>query len=317
MPAYAAYGLSTRSSLPLPELTAGAVGTDVVIRRATLQEAPEAVKSLGYGVWAADGAVCLFWSGVGTFLVRGGKEIFVDAAPHFEESRLRLFLLGAVMGVVLHQRGVPAFHASAVACEDGAVVFAGGRGWGKSTMAAILHQRGFPLLADDVTAMKLRNGDPPEVIPSFPQIKLWPDALNFLGEDLEGLPLLSSGYAKRAWAIAEGFSQEPATLSRIYVLGKGPSPKIIRLRPQEAVLELVKNFYIRRFGRDLFKATEGVDFLRCAEIARSVPVYRLERSADLRLLPTLATLVEEHADFGQRVPPDRLSNPVVSASAVN
>jgi hypothetical protein len=114
--------------------------------------------------------------GIGTFLVRDGREILVDPDPDAGDALLQLALLGPVLAALLQQRGDLVLHASAVEIDGAAVGFLGGRGAGKSTMAAALLRRGYPLLTDDILAVSLEDGSP-RVLPGFPQLKLWPDAV--------------------------------------------------------------------------------------------------------------------------------------------
>ena len=144
---------------------------------------------------------------VGAFLVRGGKEIIVDAISGVEESLIRLPLLGMVLAAVLQQRGLLVLHASAVAFNGDAVAFLGGSGWGKSTLAATLYARGHPLVADDLVAVDVGGRENPIVLPGFPQLKLLPEAAAAsLGDDAELLPRLASGFDKRSHRAANEFS---------------------------------------------------------------------------------------------------------------
>ena len=68
-------------------------------------------------------------------------------------------MLGTALGVLLHQRGLFALHASGVATPSGAWLFTGHSGAGKSTLVAWLHRRfGWPILSDDVTVVETANG---------------------------------------------------------------------------------------------------------------------------------------------------------------
>ena len=291
---YTAYGLGISSALQLPELDAGEASTDLVIRFGSLKHAAPETDSLEYSDWKNDCGMYLFWKNVCTILIKGGKEIIIDAATGAEAPHLRLLILGAAMGVVLHQRGLPVFHASAIEIDGKAVAFLGGKMWGKSTMAAALHARGHRVIADDVMALSSSGLNGPVVLPAFPQLKLWPDSVASLGEDPEALPRISPSFVKRDRPISNGFARQPTPLQRIYVLGKGPSPQIDFLRPSKAFFELIRNYYSLRFDRQSQISSEGDDFFQCAKIANCVPVFLLTRPPDLGLLPDLARQVEEH-----------------------
>ena len=291
---YTAYGLGISSALQLPELDAGEERTDLVIRFGSLKHAARRTDSLEYSDWKTDCGMYLLWKDVCTILIKGGREIIIDVAPGTELPHLRLLILGAAMGVVLHQRGLPVFHASAIDIDGKAVAFLGGKMWGKSTMAAALHARGHRVIADDVMALSASGLNAPAVLPAFPQLKLWPDAVASLGEDPEALPRISSSFEKRARQVVNGFARQPTPLKRIYILGTGPSPQIDLLRPSMALFELIRNYYTLRFDRQSQNSSESDDFFQCAKIANCVPVFLLTRPPDLALLPALARRVEEH-----------------------
>ena len=63
---------------------------------------------------------------------------------------VRLFLLGSVWGALALQRGLLPLHASAVGRGRTVHAFTGPPGAGKSTLAAALAARGYPLFTDDM-----------------------------------------------------------------------------------------------------------------------------------------------------------------------
>lgn len=292
---YTAYELGIHSSLHLPELqTLAEVKLDVVIQIAKIHWSPPEPSCTDYFYVTAEKAY-LFWDQVGTFLVRDGKEIIIDPLPGVEERIIRLPLLGAVLAVLLHQRGFLVLHASSVAINSSAVAFLGEKGWGKSTMAATLYGRGHNLMADDVVAVDISNPKSPIVLPGFPQMKLWPDAAtSSLGDDPETLPQVHPQAEKRARRVADNFLQKALPLRRIYVLGGGLEPKLRAIQPQEAIPHLISNSYMARFGKQLLQGMEAAIHLRqCTSLIKDVPIYCLERPCSLPLLSAIAQLVEE------------------------
>jgi hypothetical protein len=288
---YLAYGLSICAAMPLPELVAedtdGEPEEDVNIRFGRVDDPPSGISEKDWGYFSsAPREDHLFWKGVGSFLVRDGRDIIVDPSPGLDERMLRLFILGPVLAVLLHQRNYLLLHASAVAVAGKAVLFLGSAGWGKSTMAATLHNRGHGLVADDVAALRIEEGWP-IVFPGFPQLKLWPKTLASLGDDPEKLPRCNPRFEKRARPAVHKFSPAPLHLKRIYVLHKGDVPEILPLQPQEALGELVRHTH----------GTMGVGspphFLECVSIVNKVPVRSLRRQKSLSQLPHLARLIEE------------------------
>lgn len=285
---YAAYGLAIRSTLRLPELVPSTAAPEISFQLGRVHLASDAEAQTHYSNVTKKEAI-LFWNGVGTFQIRGGREITIDPNPTVDEERLRLFLLGPVLALLLWQRGYLVLHASAVEIGEEAVAFVGGCGWGKSTLAAGLHSRGYNLLADDVVAVHM-DGQRNRVFPGFPRMKLWPDVAAGLGYSLEALPRIYPDIEKRSCMASAGPSQKALPLGLIYVIEEGLFHNVETLTPQEACIELVRHSY----GIQRFQGV-GADehFLQCAKLANSVSCRRLRRRRSIEDLGHLLRLVEE------------------------
>lgn len=295
---YIAYGLNVCSELELPELMSRAelhsrAPDEVTFRFGPVRMRPTELNTDRVGFWATPDEACHVVEKVGSFLVRGGREVIVDPAPNVEERLLRLSLLGPAMSLLLHQRGILVLHASVVAQRGAAVAFLGNNGWGKSTIAAALYRKGWEVVADDVAA--IRTAPVPTVLPGCTQLKLWPEAVALLGEPPEALPLLHPDFDKRGWHARRGFSGNPRQLVRIYVLDAGPTPAVEPLDRREACFELIHHWYGNRFGSALLHATRSAatHLSQCAALASRVPVHRLRRSGGSRTLFELADFVHE------------------------
>jgi len=285
---YTAYGLNIHSDLPLPELVAQEGTPDVIVRLGNVCFSPSEVVEGCFNANAEE--TYLFWEDAGKLLVRKGREIVVDPVSAVPDEVLRLFVLGPALGVLLHQRGQLILHASSVATTKGVVAFLGASGWGKSTMAATLHSRGYRVVADDVTAVQVDAATGvPVVFPGFPQLKLWPEAVVSLGEAPERLPCVEPGWDKRARSVASGFAQEALPLRRIYLLAEGESHKIEPLSPQEGLVELIRHTY----GAHFLRTIEASHFIQCATVAKSISIARLRRPRVLSELSELTQLVEK------------------------
>src|SRR5690348_3849734 len=172
---YTAYGLGIHSFMPLPELIPEENEADVVFQLGNVSEPnPHTIDEM-HKFKAGSNKAYYSMEGAGSFVAQEGQAVIFDPAIDADEHVVRLCLLGPALALILHQRQHLVLHASAVACNDAAILFLGGHGWGKSTLAAALHFRGYNLLTDDITPIKM-DCDLPKVLPGFPQCKLWPDA---------------------------------------------------------------------------------------------------------------------------------------------
>ena len=110
-----------------------------------------------------------------------GHRIVAGAHRALPAATLRHLLLDQVLPLALGRMGRMAIHASAVHVPGlGAVAFAGGPGSGKSTLAAALARAGCAVLSDDCLVIAVRSGGV-WAIPSYPGVRLWPDAASRLG----------------------------------------------------------------------------------------------------------------------------------------
>ena len=301
---YWAYGLGMHSELILPELVAAeGVAPDVVIRLGQVEHTRSERCTTGSCFHLSTREACFLSAGLGSFLVHDGAEIVVEPFPGVDEQLIRLPLLGTMLAILLYQRGFLVLHGSAVAIGDQAVVFVGPKGRGKSTTAAMLYGRGHRILADDVVAVRVLRCETPMVVPGFPQLKLWPEAAAcVMGKESETLPQLVSGYDKRSRRIGHDFSQKAVPLGWICALAEGPTPELKLLGPQNALIQLIANTYVARYGKELLHGEEaGTHLSCCTHLAAQVPVFRLERPNSLSVLADTARLVEDYAGFDSRI----------------
>jgi hypothetical protein len=295
---YVAYGLGIRSYLPLPELLDGEAAADVYIRLGNVKSLFSVIDAKEDGFWATSEEAYRFMENVGSFLVRDGREIIVDPVPGVNEQVLRLFILGPILGMLIHQRRLLVLHASTVAVANSAVAFLGESGMGKSTLVASLYTRDHAIVADDLTPVQV-DTDSPLVFPGFPRIKLLPDAITFLGNAPEALPLIHPKSEKRAYYVANEFPKAPLPLRCIYVLAEGACQEIEPLNPQDAFIELIHHSYPAVVRLLKAGGTASLHFRQCVTLANCIPICRLKRPRSLSALSSLARFVED--DLTQRI----------------
>jgi hypothetical protein len=307
MYSYYAYGLSIDSEISLPELVIAQTNrADVTIRLGKLDFTPVCAER-GEGMFPVnEEETGFFWEKVGTILVRRGREIIVDPIAGTDERLIRLPLTGVALGMLVHQRGFLVLHASAVAINGEVAAFLGGKGWGKSTLAAKLYRRGHTLMSDDVVALSITDDNPPMVVSGYPQFRLWPDsAIASLGDDPDKLPQLYDGYQKRARGVGCDFRHNILPLKALYKLEKGKEPNAVPLSPWEALFQLIGNSYVARYGKQILQGGRAaLNLKQCANVINHVPFYRLERPQSLDLLETLADIVEGNSPRNLAISPD-------------
>jgi hypothetical protein len=289
---YRLFGLTVESEIPLPELVADpeAQAADVRIHVRTIVERAEAAAGLH-----VDGEdALLVVRDVGRFLTRGGREMIVEPAAGVSARNLRLYLLGSAFAAILHQRGLLPLHANAVVVDGRAIGFMGHPGAGKSTLAAWFHDRGFEVLADDVCVVTIGADGEPIAHPGIPRLRLWMEALEASGRN-------AAGY-ERAFDDMEKYNvptdlerlPPPVPLSHLYLLERAEDePGIDRVQGAAAVEALVANTY--RGAYVPLMGRTAPHLLACAQLARSVPVFRARRRWGYESFDAEGAALEAHA----------------------
>jgi hypothetical protein len=146
---------------------------------------------------------------VGLFVVRAeGEGIDFFSSPKADPMRVEHFLVSAVLPIYAGLRSLVCLHASAVARDGLATVFAGPSRCGKSTKALEAIDRGGALLADDAVVVR-RRGQAWLVYPGPRTMRL--------DEPPPG-PSWRSG-PKHEWFVAS--SKDPSPLAEVVVLDRG------------------------------------------------------------------------------------------------
>jgi hypothetical protein len=276
-----AYGLVVQSDHLLLPSVPGPRVADVVVRRGTLdpiQASP------------IQGNQVLLELPLDLKLrIRDGCEVVVDAPPHFDPTVLRAYILGTAMAFILRQRGLLVLHASCVARGDMAIAFLGSSGWGKSTLASAFHQQGYRLITDDVMALHLDTATP-MVVPSFPEVKLLPDAMAAVGTD--AVSMLQSLSHKQIQRLETRFALGPVPLKHLFVLRAGEFNHIQPVPRTQAFSELIQHTRAAKMLHD--KTCKIQHFHQCSRLAKAIPMAYLERPRSLDQLPQLIEFIESH-----------------------
>ena len=229
---------------------------------------------------------------------RGATRIWGEPGPGLCHDDLCVYLLGPVMGFVLRQRGNTTLHASALSFRGRAIALVGEAGAGKSTTAAALALRGWPVLCEDVCALEQVSGAS-QVLPAYPRVCLWPDSVDFLFSSREALPLIVGGWEKRFLALdgtRADFASSCSPLAAIFLFGarsaEDSAPRIEPISQREALLQLVQNTYMNWY---LDRGQRADEFDSLTRVVSSVECFRLIPSTDPVHLPALAEIIEKQA----------------------
>ena len=241
------------------------------------------------------GACRLEVAAVGRLLIRAGSRIIIDPRLPPASAAMRGLLLGPGLGLLAHQRGLFPLQAAAIAIKGGVLAVAGPSGCGKSTLAAVMAGRGHPLVADETCVIDCRAAAGPLVLPSFPRLKLWRQAIEAFGLAVDALEANRVGQQKYHLPLdgPADFAADPLPLSAIVLPNPPHRPEpdgLRRLSLEDAATALAGLIHRRRaaarLGRDRAMAED------VATLAARVPVFRLGRAGGFERLPDQAERLE-------------------------
>lgn len=295
MPIYSLYNLRIDSDVPLPELTETDGPADVCIRLGHLDGFAEWPLAHDHRRIQVDqDRIGIYWEPVIACSIENGRHVTVHPLPGVEDELIRLCLLGPVIALVAQQLGATVLHASCVDVGGRGVAFLAEKGWGKSTLAAMMHRQGHQLICDDLTVLRETAGQL-LIEPGSPSIKLCPEVIECLGEHFDDLPQLHSSFEKKLYRFARAGECAPVPLSAIFILDWGPEPAIEPLKSFTVLRALAPHWYGARFGLEILHAL-GVQthFLQCSHLVQTVPCARLIRPRCLDALADVASLVQDY-----------------------
>ncbi len=274
---YIVYTLVVRLPFPCPILPAAPVEAvpDVIVEEGSV--AYQLPAPLAEDLrWQAEPDRFLWRGGAraGRFLVEGGQHVTLQRGRATNDEFLVYHFLDAVLAAVLRQRGWLVLHANAAVTPHGAVAISGESGAGKSTTLAALLRQGCTMLADDVTALRLRSDGCVEALPGVPQLHLSEDSAAGLGQDISGLPRRRRQRLKAAVPARSIMAESPALLRALYVLRSysGEAVRVTALSGAEKFAAVQECIY-----GPLLPDEHPGQFPLFAAVTDRVAVFRLER----------------------------------------
>ena len=294
---YEAFGLRIVSDFPLPELPirCGGAYADLRIRRRELEgEWREKAPDPGRLVLSDGDAVWFRVPDTAVFRVSYGDEIVVSPLPGMDEDKARLYVLGTCMAILLLQRKLLPLHGSAIKIGGAAYAIVGDSGAGKSTLASLLLQEGHSLVSDDLIAVSFEpwsEREGPEIVPSYPQQKLWRDSLRLLDLEESGYRPLFERENKFAVPVPERFHAERLPFGGVFELTAGDGVRV-EARPL-AGLEAIRALRRHTF-RSFFVGMLGLQawhFDLSVRLAERVAMRRLSRPSAGYTAPQLAEAI--------------------------
>lgn len=298
---YTAFGLIIKSELVLDELLSHSSTVneeyDVTINLGLVNPRglPNATstKRMFYQVTSTQS--WFYIPDVARFLVMNGNQIIIEPLTDINARSIKLFVLNTCFGILLMQRNLFLLHGNAIKINgDQCISFLGNSGAGKSTLSGAFFKRGYSILADDICAINSEN----LVIPSFPRIKLCPDAAQKLQIDTCQLDTIMPNVNKFSIALGEQFCLTTPKIKMVYVLETHDQENImisplIGIKKLEA---LINNLYCKQYLTEQISTNNTVK--QCMHIGSQINIACITRPKKGFKLDELVNTIE--ADFIQR-----------------
>ena len=241
----------------------------------------------------------LRFDGLADFEITTGEPVTVSPRPEPStgQETLEHLLLDHVLPRVLAHRGALVLHAGAVRADTETVAFIGETGRGKSTLTASFDLAGQSALSDDGLAITCAD-QRVLAAPTYPSLRLWPDALEGVFESRPKVAPMAHYSTKRRVVRDAGTSspQEPTPLKALYVLGEpavaGDDVSIEPLSEREAVMAIIGNTF-QLDPSDKTRASRL--FEQAAQVAQRLPAFELSYPREFARLAEVRAAVLRHA----------------------
>lgn len=228
------------------------------------------------------------------------RTITVYPQPGANARTIEHLFLDQVMPRLLSSAGKLVLHGAVVAGSDAVIALVGESGRGKSTLAASFWQAGYAVLSDDCVVLH-ETGAGYRVTPSYPGVRLWPDAaVSLLSAAGMALPTVSEYNRKVRWAGSSGPADPaPAALLKAVVLLAPPDDRpdapvlLTRVTGCSVMLALLGNM----FRLESAHTVMAEEFDRLTKFISTVVFYRLSYPRAYTQLPHVLQTIQATLGF--------------------
>ena len=183
-------------------------------------------------------------------------------------------------------------HGSSLLKNGESFLFCGLSGVGKSSLAAVLCERGYHLVADDISVI-INKTEYSSIIPGIRQLKLWQDVMVNLEKDYMQFETVRSGVLRYKVPLSDAPVSENNRLKIIFILEKKNTAgfELIEVKGTKKFELLKKHTYREQYLKGL--DTLDINFKQITGLLQNTRVFQLFRPSSPLLLKELADFVEE------------------------
>lgn len=260
-----------------------------------LHEWKESDDSVTIGIASHELGFLLRFPELCDFILDTGQRI-IQVVPHDEldEYTIEHLLVDQVLPRFLAHEGSLLLHACALNVHGRTVLFLGKSGWGKSTLAGLFHEAGYPLYSDDCVLLQLRDAHW-QAIATYPSLRLYEDSIDSIFADASLLSPVSEYSDKQRITLPIDQEQLAPALHAMYFLSDPATAsteiQITSMRPANTCIELIE----RSFRLDLGNRAQSRQLMTsAAELTQNTPAYRLSYPHDFENNSRLLAQIIQH-----------------------
>ena len=208
--------------------------------------------------------------------------VFFDLKNKAEEQTAMAWFYGLVLSGILHLNELFALHASGVLHQGQLRLFCGQSGMGKSTIAAQLKSRGYPLFTDDKCVLFWDKSTACfKAHPSLQVMRLWDNSIAEIAPDdflTDPVPVVFKSRKKQFRIKPSALIRSVQPLQSIYILGQVPEGEnltCVELKGVRKMRLLRKQIFRENMVKGFHKEGELWQYLQ--QLVQFVPVYIFRR----------------------------------------
>ena len=220
----------------------------------------------------------------------------IHIIPHeaLDENTIEHLLVDQVLPRFLANEGHLLLHACAVDIQGRTVLFLGKSGWGKSTLAALLHQAGHTLYSDDCVLLQSHDSNW-QATATYPSLRLYEDSIESIFIENYSLSPVSEYSDKNRITMSMEPAQDAPPLHAMYFLSNPETAtdriQITQMQPANTCIELIE----RSFRLDLGNRKHTRELMQsAAALTKNVPAYRLSYPHDFKNNSRLLAQIIQH-----------------------
>jgi hypothetical protein len=227
----------------------------------------------------------------------------IEARDGIDNETVEHLLVDQVLPRLVAEGGGLVVHASVVELASGVALFLGKSGWGKSTLASLLHEAGYNVLSDDCAVLRTDAAGSLLAIPTYPGLRLYGDSLENVFRVIPNTIRVASYTSKRRVQLnrkAEGVKS--VGVRSIYLLSdpdlEPASDIVIQPAPTaQTCMGIVEN----SFRLDVrSRAQSTTIFKQAAAISRATPAYTFRYPRDYSYNSAIVRALTIHMDSRSR-----------------